>query len=221
MKIIDKIIVKKTIIKNKLFWKNRQKKILDKNFSIISNNCWGGSVYRHYNLPYLSPTIGLYLFPEDYLKFINNLHQYISDDLMIISPQESLHFNELKKKGQTDVPIGRIDDIEIVFLHYKSPEEALYKWNERKQRINFENLIFKFSEMNGATRLELEKFAMFPATKKVMFISDHTAQSLDSAVLYKKYEGAPEIVNDTVYYDKYVDLNDLINHNIQIEGGTN
>lgn len=48
--------------------------------------------------------------------------------------------------------IGKLDDIEVVFLHYKSEEEAYQKWNRRKKRINYNNLIFKFNDMNLAKK---------------------------------------------------------------------
>ncbi len=35
--------------------KERQKKLLGKDFTIISNNCWGGMIYESYNLPKNSP----------------------------------------------------------------------------------------------------------------------------------------------------------------------
>ena len=35
-------------------------------FTIISNNCWGGLVYQHYNLSYDSPTVGCYFFALTY-----------------------------------------------------------------------------------------------------------------------------------------------------------
>lgn len=46
--------------KRVLFAKYRKKKLINSNFSIISNNCWGGMVYESYNLPKQSPTVGLF-----------------------------------------------------------------------------------------------------------------------------------------------------------------
>lgn len=45
----------------------------NKKFSIISNNCWGGIVYDIFGLQYLSPTIGLFMFSDDYIRFCENL----------------------------------------------------------------------------------------------------------------------------------------------------
>ena len=48
----------------------RRKKLNRADFTVISNNCWAGSVYRYFGLPYLSPTAGLYFFASDYIKFV-------------------------------------------------------------------------------------------------------------------------------------------------------
>lgn len=71
-------------------------------------------------MEYLSPTIGLYFYTPDYLKFCQNLRHYIESDLSFISYTESKYKEDLVSHGNTHCPIGRIDDIEIIFLHYKS-----------------------------------------------------------------------------------------------------
>ena len=42
-------------------WRKKQLKSTD--FTIISNNCWGGMIYESYNLPKESPTVGNYSLP--------------------------------------------------------------------------------------------------------------------------------------------------------------
>ena len=67
----------------------RRKKLREDNFTIISNNCWGGHVYRYFNMPYDSPTIGLFFESTDYIKFISNLKHYINQELRFITFEES------------------------------------------------------------------------------------------------------------------------------------
>lgn len=55
---------------NPWFASVRRMKLNRADFTVISNNCWAGSVYRYFGLPYLSPTAGLYFFASDYIKFI-------------------------------------------------------------------------------------------------------------------------------------------------------
>lgn len=57
--IAERVIREKT---NSRFSKGRQNHLTRSDFSIISNNCWAGTVYRYFGLPYQSPTAGLYFF---------------------------------------------------------------------------------------------------------------------------------------------------------------
>ena len=66
------------------FANKRRNKINNDNFTIISNNCWGGMIYESYNLQKQSPTIGLFFKSSDYIKFISNLEYYLSQDLKFI-----------------------------------------------------------------------------------------------------------------------------------------
>ena len=58
--------------------KRRNKKLKEKEFTIISNNCWGGMTYECYNLRKDTPTIGLYFMSHDYIRFISNLKYYLT-----------------------------------------------------------------------------------------------------------------------------------------------
>lgn len=54
----------RTIFRNKIFipltCKSRREKLTHTDFTIISNNCWGGTVYEAHNLPKESPTVGMF-----------------------------------------------------------------------------------------------------------------------------------------------------------------
>ena len=71
------------------FANERQKKLLGKDFTIISNNCWGGMIYESYNLPKNSPTVGLFFFADDYICFLKNLKEFVVAPLKFISPENS------------------------------------------------------------------------------------------------------------------------------------
>jgi len=144
-----------------------RKKIKSRDFTIISNNCWAGKVYQYLDMSYLSPTVGLYFFADDYLKFVSNLEYYISLELSCIPIQESRYKDVLLERKRI-CPIGKLDDVEIVFLHYKSEQEAKEKWNRRKMRINWDHLIIKFSKMNLCTENHMRKFAELPYEHKIL-----------------------------------------------------
>lgn len=108
-----------------------------KNFSIISDDCWGGEVYRELGLPYNTPFIGLFINPEDYLKLCQKPAYYISSSLNFVESHKKIPFSD------TCFPVAKLKDIEINFMHYETQLEASQKWYRRTQRINFDNLFFK------------------------------------------------------------------------------
>ena len=46
------------------------------------------------------------------------------------------------------VPIGKIKDVEIIFSHASDADEAVNAWNRRRQRINWDNLVYIMEDSN-------------------------------------------------------------------------
>lgn len=182
--------------------------VISPDFTIISNNCWAGSVYRWFHLPYLTPTAGLYFYAEDYLKFLSNLKYYLSLIPEEISLKISQHKESLMQKGQINVPIGKLDDVEIIFLHYPTFEEAREKWLRRCARINWEKLIIKNSEMNGCTEENVREFDKLPFNRKFIFTT--RSYDIDSQVIFREYLGSDQVKNDTLLFKKYINLTNLV-----------
>ena len=114
-----------------------------RDFTIISNNCAGGYVYQYFGIPYCTPTEGLYFTTDDYIKLIQRPEYYFKHEVALINPQKST----LAKLGKDiHYPVGLIDDIEVYFMHYHNPEEALSKWYRRASRMNFGKLYFLLTE---------------------------------------------------------------------------
>lgn len=169
---IDKMVSLYEKTSDMLFASWRRNQLSNTDFSIVSNNCWGGHVYRWFGLPYSSPTVGLYFYSEDYIRFLENLKSNIYGKLTFIDVAESRHRDDLLRKGQENVPIGLINDqIEVVFLHYHSREEAYEKWRRRSERWNEDNIIVKFSQMNECTEDHLREFQKMGFNKKLLFLS--------------------------------------------------
>lgn len=154
---------------NPLLAESRRAKLARTDFTIISNNCWAGSVYRRYGLPYGSPTAGLYFFADDYVRFASRLRRYTSVPLEFIDTRESRHAEQLAAKGELSKIVARLDDIEVVLLRYPTLEEAREKWERRCSRINWDNLFIKFSQMNGCTYEDLAAFDAIPFRNKICF----------------------------------------------------
>ena len=187
-----------------------KKSIKNKDFSIISNNCWAGRVYQYLDMPYLSPTAGLYFFAPDYIKFVSDLKKYLDAPLRFINPEESKYYDEIKKRNQIDKPIGILDDVEIVFLHYKTKEEAEEKWNRRKERVNYDNIIIKFSRMDLCTEKEIEEFDKLPFENKFV-LNNRLPLKYKSEIYWKEDWKEDGIARDTNPFPGNLKLNKILN----------
>lgn len=184
-------------------------RIKNKNLTIISNNCWGGIFYRDNNLKYLSPTCGLFFIGQEYIKFIYNLKKYINiDKIKFINVNESKYKDYLNKIQYKGI-IGKIDDLEICFMHYKTQKEVLEKWNRRKKRINWNNILYKFNDQNYCRYEDLKKFNEFEADRKICF----TAKNYNEfdTIQIKKYEKYEYVLDDIKSYKKYFNMHKFIN----------
>ena len=189
----------------------KAKKFKSTDFSIISNNCFAGIIYRNHRLPYLTPTAGLFIMPKDYIKFINNIKYYLNIEPVEININDSIYKNYLESI-QYDGAIGKIDDIEIMFLHYKEFREAKRKWINRAKRINYNKIIYKFNDQNNCTYEDLLNFQKFEAKNKICFTAKKY-EGIDS-IVFKEFEKDGYVQNDTKesIFKKYFDIYNYINN---------
>lgn len=211
MNIQTRIYYSITKYTDKIFTRTRYKKLNNRDFSIICNNCWGGYVYRRFGIPYLTPTIGLYFFGDDFIKLCADLRSYMEAPLEFIPYTRSRYKELLELRKHTNVPIAKLKDIEIIFLHYKTPEEAREKWERRAKRINYDNLIFKFSKMNLCTEQALKDFDVLEVNKKICFLPPEDAGAYACGIPFKSAAGLKEIEFETAEYARYIDLTRMIN----------
>ena len=154
----------------------RRKKLNNTDFTIISNNCWGGMIYESYNLPKESPTVGMFFMAEDYITFLSDLKGYINGTLEFIKPEDSHWKNAPQVSGDKrfgSYPVGLLSNgknkVEIFFLHYHSKEEAKDKWERRCKRINWDRLLVKFNDQNGCTSENVQDYMKLPFKNKLFF----------------------------------------------------
>ena len=195
---------------NKIGSKKRNKLLKRNNITIISNNCFAGITYEYLNLPFSSPTIGLYFFAQEYIKFIYNIKHYINCSLKPLDICNSKYKKELISLKQENVILGVLDDIEIVFLHYKTFNEAKEKWERRCKRVNYESIIYKFNDQNLCTKKELDLFDKFNAKNKICFTSSDYGKR-QGFIYMDKYKKLKCVKEDAFYYHKYLDIVRYIN----------
>lgn len=195
---------------NPLFSTSRLRRLKRSDFSIISNNCWAGTVYRYFGLPYQSPTVGLYFFASDYVKFAGRLRHYLSIPIRFIDSRSSSYYEVLKDRGELDKPIGMLDDVEVVFLHYKTAEEAAQKWERRVSRVNWDNLFIKFSQMNGCSEEDLAEFDHIAFPNKLCFTAEPHPE-IKCAVFHPAAATNGQVLNDTDRFMQGFDLFEWLN----------
>ena len=188
----------------------RRRRLERTDFTIISNNCWGGHCYEYFGLPKQSPTVGAFFFVSEYISFVKNLRKNLSKEILFIDMTQSKHYDFLKRKN-IHCPIGLLDDVEIFFLHYPNEKIVKEKWERRVNRVNWDNLIFKFSMMNDCSLHDLKDFDELDLPgKKLMFVNKPN-MGFKCGVYYPGYEHDSTIENDTFYWNKYVDVVEFLN----------
>lgn len=198
----------------------RKKKLKNTDFTIISNNCWGGMIYESYNLPKESPTVGMFFMAEDYITFLSDLKRYINGTLEFIRPDESRwkdtpQVSEDKRFGS--YPVGILSNgknkVEIFFLHYHSEEEAKDKWERRCKRINWEKLLVKFNDQNGCTVKNVHDFMGLPFKNKLFFTSKEWPDISGGFTLIHQFPKHDFIMASYEPFgkSKYIDITSVIN----------
>lgn len=112
-----------------------RRKIIKKSFTLISQNCVGGVIYNMLKMPFLSPTINLFIEDEDFVKLAENPKYYFS-----IEPQPYIEKYIEPADNSISYPLIKVDDIIVYCRHYNNCKEAIDAWNRRKNRIDYNNI---------------------------------------------------------------------------------
>ena len=166
-------------------------RLKNKTPTILTNNCVGGVIYHDLGLKFYSPTINLWMRTDDYLCFLENLEAFISVDVKEVF-EDSITY----PIGCLSLPDGQT--VRLYFMHYASFEEAHQKWNDRKKRINYDNL-FAIMEFPGKNTTEeryasvIERFDHTPIPYKALLTANQTANSPNAVVMdfYQKESYLP------------------------------
>ncbi|MCW3999404.1 MAG: DUF1919 domain-containing protein [Candidatus Bathyarchaeota archaeon] len=203
---------------DKYFSLNARAKLKNRNFTILCNNCVASGIYHKFGLKYTTPTIGLFFFSEDYIKFLENPRWYLNQPFKF-SNSSVLHPSANELMAKTHVyPVATVGDIEVHFLHYTTAQEAMDKWMRRVKRINWDDLFIIYSDGAGvAAGAEydfkeeyFQRFLKLPYKNKVFF----SAKPREGcAVLVEEFKGHECVWDSTKsrVYEKYFDVTAWLN----------
>lgn len=149
--------------------RKRRKKLTNHDFSIISNSCIGGVISNSVKERFNSPTINLMIDLDDFIVFCNHLKEYSKCPLELPNEIERVAY-------QVSYPVGiirgeefHLPDIPVRFIHYHTFEEAKTKWEERFERINYDNLFIVMDKGMYVAEDILDRFTSLPYDYKVCF----------------------------------------------------
>jgi len=131
-----------------------------KDFTVISNNCWGGILYQDLGLPYQTPFVNMFMFADCYLKLVKNFNAYMQIELQVSDRSRCL-------KQRVTYPIGHLNDVEIHFIHYTFQDPVIEMWNRRRDRISYKNLFFVLSERDGCEAHHIHQFDLISYPKLI------------------------------------------------------
>ena len=141
-------------------------KLTNDNFSIICSNCIGGTIYHRLGKRFLSPNINLFIPERQFVDYCLNLQYYLAQEPEIVESELPYPLGKLHGNGK-DLP-----DIDIHFNHDHDPGEACRKWNDRKQRINWDNLYIICYNLDGVTVDQLRQLEQIPCNNRVVLTKE-------------------------------------------------
>lgn len=133
--------------------------------SIVTRDCLAAKIYHYLGLQFTSPFI-LYAFTEseEFYRVCNNLDYYLNKEIVCLKEAD------IKR---AEGPFGVIGEgekaVNVDLLHYSSVKEANEAWIRRKQRINYQNILYICRVVDENERREFESI---PSEKKVAFTTD-------------------------------------------------
>lgn len=158
------------IARRELAARMMQLRVRSRNFTIISNDCFGGMAYEELGMRYESPFVGLFVVPEDYVRLLQNLRESVEGPIRFRAESQHERINAWRAETRRRYPVGVIGDgVELHFLHYLDPATAESKWRRRVARIHWHNLRVKMG-WHEHPRIEalLQEFDALPFESKLI-----------------------------------------------------
>ena len=136
-------------------------KIRENRISIVSQMCFGGILYHRLGMKFLSPTVNLFFNEGDFVKLTENFENYMSLEVRYLKEG----FNDFLNR---EYPVGYLKDIEIHFNHDTDFMAAKDKWVKRRERINYEKLLFVSYTENEETA---DRLSSMEGRRQLIFTS--------------------------------------------------
>lgn len=169
-----------------LIGQKMRKKLINREFTIISCNCIGGLIYHDLKMEFSSPTINLFIPPQDFVRFIKDMEYWVRQPMIEIKDED------LKKKYSYPIVELGENGVRVHLAHYNSIDEAQKKWNERVSRIKWDNLYFILDDRNDCAEEVIYEYDKLPYEHKIFF-SHREYPEVSCARYIKGFENASHV----------------------------
>lgn len=180
------------------YLKHNKDRLRAENFSIISNNCWGGIFDSDFGRGYSSPFVNSYMFGNCYIDLIKSLPLYLST-----SPSVD-NMSKYYSSART-YPVLHLDNIEVHCIHYDNNERAIESWRRRVDRVIIDRILYVFSFRDGATHEHLLQFQDLCLPNSLAFVP-HASVGAEMSLPFwrdnieKEYVGPADLIAGPSYW---------------------
>jgi uncharacterized protein (DUF1919 family) len=176
-------------------------------FTVLSNDCWGQALYEGYGLPCQTPFAGAGMYADCFLRFLGDIEGYLSSPLRFIPETRYAALGRLRNQRATQNgpwPIALLGgDVEVHFPHSETEEEARGVCDAGRESLNLKRIAVKFTaDKDGATQEHIERFAALPFERKLL-ISRQSLPGIECALQTPNYvtNGAVMFRRSVKYFD--------------------
>jgi uncharacterized protein (DUF1919 family) len=162
------LVYRVKVFRNRIAARLNRLGLKDRDFSILSNDCWAEELYLDWGLACRTPFRGLGMAAPYFLRFVSDLPRYLQAPLEFIPESRHKVVNRLRR--EYGWPIGLLGgDLEIYFLYYHNEEDARRTWEEGCRSINPKRIAVKFTvDKDGSVPEFAEQFSRLPFERKLL-----------------------------------------------------
>jgi uncharacterized protein (DUF1919 family) len=179
-----------------------KKRIGNRKFCIISNDCWGAELYKLLDRPFNTPFIGLMLMSPCYIKMLENPQYYLNQPLNFKNESRYPEMQEIK--SGINFPLATLgdSDIEVHFMHYHSRDEANSKWCRRSKRMDWGNLYVKYDcGKDYSSKEDIDTFTKMNYGNKLLFGKEKFGNIQMFSVKKYNINGRKQFKNSFLHFD--------------------
>ena len=177
--------------------------LVNSKFTILSQNCIGSVMYHDLGVRFSSPTINVRFDPNEFVIFLEDIEHFLKEELVFV-------------KSDCSYPVAKLCGVTIEFVHYKSSEEARHKWQERKSRINWDNIFVICTDENMSMDMirRFDGLCRFP--NKILFTNKYLPQYSSTVYVPELKENGADLLQFSNpfgkrRYQKYIDYVEWLN----------